>query len=341
MIEPSSLLSATGFEAIFSYAAGIAVKVDAAVAHGFWHRSPARPRASLARSSLWHATLAALALLPLATLLLPPLSVVRWDKASGTASDERKAAPVAQPPSAVVRTTVAHGSRAERVPAELAGDGGPVLAGSLVPPYEPSKITFRQGLAWGVLGAYLAGCLVLLIRFTLSLRAVFALLATAEPVTDERWCGLLAHWRRQLSVARAVRLLTSSEAAVPVQIGWLRPAILLPPRVAASNDESTRTAVLVHELGHVQRSDYGWNLLLRVLSIIYWPHPLVWLAGRRTAQLREQACDELCIHWLSGAATYRAKLIELAAGIALAAVHRVAGYRDVSTNEACPTARMD
>ncbi|HET6882121.1 MAG TPA: efflux RND transporter periplasmic adaptor subunit, partial [Pirellulales bacterium] len=306
MIDPSSVFSATVCEAILSYAGGMAIKSTLLLLLAFG-LDRLFARRVLARSSLWHATLVALALLPLA-IFLPPLNV-GWDKQA-----ERVPAHQVDP---------AHRDwqHRQRQPASATESrsyrGRPALASSLAPPYERSRITFRQRLAWCILGVYCAGCIALAIRLVGSLRAVGALVAKAEPLADERWSKALNHWQRQLGISIPVRLRTSSDAAVPVQIGWLRPAILLPTRVAAANDESTRTAVLVHELGHVQRSDYGWNLLLHVLSIIYWPHPLVWLAGRRIAQLREQACDELCIHWLSGAATYRAKLIELAEGLLL------------------------
>ena len=51
-------------------------------------------------------------------------------------------------------------------------------------------------------------------------------------------------------------------------------------------------AVLVHELGHLQRRDDVWNLVQQIAQIFYWPHPLTWVAARLIAEVREQACDE-------------------------------------------------
>ena len=44
-------------------------------------------------------------------------------------------------------------------------------------------------------------------------------------------------------------------------VGWLRPAILLPPATAMGLTAQQLEAVLAHELAHVRRHDYAVNLL--------------------------------------------------------------------------------
>ena len=73
--------------------------------------------------------------------------------------------------------------------------------------------------------------------------------------------------------------------------------------------------MLLHELGHVRRGDYGWNLVRKLVQLLYWPHPLTWPLGRIIGAVREQACDDFCIHVLGGASGYRASLIEVASGL--------------------------
>jgi RND family efflux transporter MFP subunit len=102
---------------------------------------------------------------------------------------------------------------------------------------------------------------------------------------------------------------------VPVVVGWLRPVILLPETLVESAPAATIDAVLLHELAHVRRGDYAWNVLLRLVQVLYWPHPLVWLMGRLIAGVREQACDDLCVSWLGGATTYCTTLLEVTAGL--------------------------
>jgi HlyD family secretion protein len=324
MIEPSSF-SAAGSEFALTYLANVACKATVLLLAAACFDLLLGRRRPLARSGLWHATLAALAILPLAVMVLPSLFVLPGMPVAQSGYGRAGAAAIQPPPAALSGQHSHPQAGTGAVPRTLAqaptdhhdDSGGPALARSLVPPYGQANTVLRQGIVGCVLGAYFVGFVVMTVRLAHSLKEVAGLLARAEPVAGEAWSSSLAHWRGELGVSRSVQLFVSAEVAVPVQIGWLRPAILLPPRVAASSDEGTSKAVLVHELGHVHRGDYAWNLLLRMLSIIYWPHPLLWLAGRRVAQLREQACDELCIHWLGGNAAYRVKLIELAAGLLL------------------------
>ena len=73
--------------------------------------------------------------------------------------------------------------------------------------------------------------------------------------------------------------------------------------------------VLIHELAHVRRRDFIWNLVYKFVRLFYWPHPLIWPVGRILGTVREQACDDVCVHGLGGADIYRATLLEVASGL--------------------------
>jgi hypothetical protein len=122
----------------------------------------------------------------------------------------------------------------------------------------------------------------------------------------------MARWRDRLGVRRPVALLATDRVGVPVVVGWLRPAVLVPGSIAATASPSLIDAIILHELAHVRRGDYAWNLVRKAVQILYWPHPLAWLAGRAIASVREQACDDLCVHVLGGPDSYRDSLLEVA-----------------------------
>ena len=66
-------------------------------------------------------------------------------------------------------------------------------------------------------------------------------------------------------MARRVSLLKSDQVSVPVVVGSLRPAIILPRSLAATASKPELVdAVLLHELSHIQRGDFGWNLVRRL-----------------------------------------------------------------------------
>ena len=100
----------------------------------------------------------------------------------------------------------------------------------------------------------------------------------------------------RMGVRRPVRLLGSSLARVPMVVGYLRPAILLPLCVVSGLSSEEVEAILAHELAHIRRHDYLVNLVAdgdrnrRFLSpgslVDFLPDP----TGARTL-LRQRGCQ--------------------------------------------------
>ena len=65
-------------------------------------------------------------------------------------------------------------------------------------------------------------------------------------------------------------------------------------------------------MAHIARRDLWIGMLQQVAQNIHWWNPLVRLANRQLADLREQICDEIAIRELAEPAAYAATLITLA-----------------------------
>lgn len=70
-------------------------------------------------------------------------------------------------------------------------------------------------------------------------------------------------------------------------------AVYLPDRLL--EDPSGMRHALAHEMSHYRQGDLFWNWLRSALLILYWFHPLVWLAAWLSRQDCELACDESAI----------------------------------------------
>ncbi len=268
-------------------------------------------RRPLIRSALWNACLVGLLLLPAAGLAFPRMYVtvppIRNTEVEASPSRE-----AALPAIASAEETVFLASAPTRLK-PLAPRMTPIVP-------EPAPTAWQRPRIDGIdvaFGLYLSIATFLGMRLAVALAGVVGLRRRCLPVDDSRWTEALDRWRARLGISRDVALLASDRVSVPVVVAWFRPAIILPKGlvdVDAANSVLI-DAVLLHELGHVKRGDFGWNVVRKLVQLVYWPHPLVWPVGRVVDRVREQACDDLCVHGLGGSDAYRASLIEVAAGL--------------------------
>ena len=138
---------------------------------------------------------------------------------------------------------------------------------------------------------------------------------TGVPVEDPAWLEALERCRRRLGIDRAVGLSWTPRLAIPVVLGWIRPTILLPTSLSGLAPSDHAGPILLHELSHVRRGDYPWNVVLRLVQALYWPHPLVWLLGHTIAEIRERICDDVCVHELGDPSSYGETLLAVATGL--------------------------
>lgn len=115
--------------------------------------------------------------------------------------------------------------------------------------------------------------------------------------------ALFVNLRSRMGIRRAVTLLYADAAladAGPLTLGLLRPVVVLPPRVADGWALEELAPVLLHELAHVRRRDLLVNFFQMIVQVVYFFHPLVWLANWRIRQEREWACDDLAVAQIGG-----------------------------------------
>ena len=100
----------------------------------------------------------------------------------------------------------------------------------------------------------------------------------------------LRRWRTE---AVALRIIPAGLS--PGVQGLLRPAILLPDGVISELTEAELDTVLAHEMAHLERKDLWVAAVARIITCMFWFHPLVWWMERRMLKERETACDELVL----------------------------------------------
>jgi GWxTD domain-containing protein len=141
---------------------------------------------------------------------------------------------------------------------------------------------------------------------------------SAQRVRDRGVCRAPDPWPQRLQdlgarlrVFRPVVLLETALADVPVVIGYLRPAILVPIGMLSGMPCAQAEAILLHELAHIRRHDYLVNLLQTVVQGFLFYHPAIWWISGVMRSERENCCDDLVVAASGDAREYAAALASL------------------------------
>lgn len=192
----------------------------------------------------------------------------------------------------------------------------PALTGETAAETPPLTIPIGANLAIALLAAYtlfLFYSAARLFRAYLRTRGI-ARSAYHAPLPDHVQAAL-EKCRKAIGGSRAA-VLCSGAVPVPVTIGSRRPLVILPETFLRETDQDVLVTAIGHELVHVRRRDYLFNLIVEILSLPLSFHPAAMLAKRRIAEERELCCDEIVARRLLTAEVYARSLVTIAGSAA-------------------------
>lgn len=272
-------------------------------------------RASAAqRHLIWTLAVIGVLLLPVLSATLPAWHVLRWPQSATTPQQMRTPSPItALPmttPVVVGEPTLPSGEPLITRTPSTTGAASPAMMSTSEQVVQPSQSTAttspapsQPSLSWPVWAVLTWGIgTALVLAWTLSGYAMaFRLRRRAHPAP--------AAWASDMPTG--ARILVSDAITVPVVVGLLHPAILLPAQAEDWPEERHRV-VLLHELAHIQRSDILAHLLAQLACACYWMNPLIWIAVHRMRVERETACDDVVLGTNIRASDYAAHLLAVA-----------------------------
>ena len=118
--------------------------------------------------------------------------------------------------------------------------------------------------------------------------------------------------RLQARRGRHVRVYQNHALRVPIAVGFLPAAIILPSWILKELSPAELDAVFLHELAHIERWDDWTNLAQRIISAIFFFNPAVWWIEKRLTLEREMACDDVVVKETSNPHGYARCLVSLA-----------------------------
>ncbi len=295
------------------------------------------------RHAIWLVSLLAIGLLPFLPATAPQAPPLA---ASPASSSRREAAP----PEPVLRTAIAtenqqstsysskqqiekakNAGRAVSPPQLPADTWGQVMGGLTVCPtpttVSPSVTAFAQVeqkswlLRWSerwlsgkvpllLISLWFAVCALMLWRLLRSYLSLLRLRRALYPLPSEQ-DQRIKRLVKSFGLKRQIRAGLSSEVAMPMTIGWIKPLIILPQGLMTDLSESEFDSIAAHELAHIKRWDYLTNLLQRLIQVYLFFHPAVWVIGHRLVVERELACDDWAVQMTGEARRYASCLTRL------------------------------
>ncbi len=158
---------------------------------------------------------------------------------------------------------------------------------------------------------WLLGFGFFLLRLWGGLRFVRRLRQQSQSPTDPVWMVKVTGLAQQLRLKRPVALLESVLVHAPLTIGWLKPLILLPIGLLNQLSPAEVEAVLAHELAHIARRDWLFNLVQAFIEALFYYHPAVWWISERVRTERENCCDDAAVRLTDNRLLYAKALVRV------------------------------
>ena len=144
-------------------------------------------------------------------------------------------------------------------------------------------------------------------------------LKQGDQIPMGEWTEKLGKWRAKLDITNKIKLVTGSKTDIPFTAGFLKPVIYFPVTAFSALTTEQAEAILLHELAHIKRNDYLFNLIQKGIEMVMFFNPICWMLGAEIRQEREFCCDDFVVEHTTEPELY-------ARGLLLLEQHRSDAY---------------
>lgn len=159
--------------------------------------------------------------------------------------------------------------------------------------------------------AYLFVLLWFAVKLIVQLQAANSLRNKGLSAVNDDMQEFFAYLVETMGLQRPVQLFISKQIDIPATLGFLKPIVLLPATAVTHLTAAQLEAVLLHELAHIKRNDYFWNLLLSVSETMLFFNPFALLLIGIARRERENSCDDHVMNFQQNAAVYAEALLNV------------------------------
>ena len=116
---------------------------------------------------------------------------------------------------------------------------------------------------------------------------------------------------QRIGIKRQIELYVCPRISGPLAMGVFRSLVLLPASALTALSPDQLEVVLAHELAHIRRGDYLWNMIQTMVETLFFFHPAVWWVSNNLRQQRELCCDDVALACWSDPVVYATALLRL------------------------------
>jgi len=158
---------------------------------------------------------------------------------------------------------------------------------------------------------YMLGLILMMSRFGINILQLKKLRSGGLTAVDHSWDEWINNYCRQFSIPQPVQVFFSERVNVPMVMGTLKPIILLPFTSLSHLSAEQLETILLHELAHIKRHDYLFNIFQNVVETFLFFNPFMWWISSIVRREREHCCDDMVIANTSHPLSYAKALAAL------------------------------
>ena len=170
--------------------------------------------------------------------------------------------------------------------------------------------TVEKAMPW-VDAMWLFGVFILSVRTIGGWRRIRQLRHAGLIEIPERVRNSFERLSQRVGIRRKIELYVCPRISGPLAMGVFRSLVLLPASALTALSPDQLEVVLAHELAHIRRGDYLWNMIQTMVETLFFFHPAVWWVSNNLRQQRELCCDDVALACCSDPVVYATALLRL------------------------------
>lgn len=152
---------------------------------------------------------------------------------------------------------------------------------------------FAASKTLSVLSILYVGFFILeIVKCVYSFRKVYSIRNAGISKINAEWRLFVRKTKDILNIKKEVKIFLSSTVHCPLTVGFFKPIILIPVACINRLDTVQLEAVILHEIAHIQRADYFWNIIQTFCETLLFFNPFSRLLSSYINIERENCCDD-------------------------------------------------